>query len=139
MVTPHLALETNFGHGDKEYEAEVVLRNNGIGPAFINNFKVLLDGRELNRNEIRNMRSIIQDYYNKSTKEFEFNVFSNGSSISEKETETVLFFVLPTSLADNDQKLEAKLDKIDFYIEYKSLYGQKYVFDSRFKKKEIEH
>lgn len=134
MVTPHLCLETNYEISDKEYEWEVILKNSGIGPAIINKLAILIDGKELNEVELKKLQTIIEGFLEKPIKGFMFNIYSSGYAIGEKEDDILLSFVVPVNISTKINELENKLDKIDVYIEYKSLYGREYTFDSRIQK-----
>lgn len=134
MVTPHLCIETNTEVSNQEYEMEILLKNSGIGPAVVKKFTILLDGKDLGEVDLNKMRSIVDDLLKKNTKGFTFKTYKSGYVMSEKDDDVLLNFIIPINLSTNIKELEKELDKLDLYIEYESLYGSQYTFDSRTQK-----
>lgn len=137
MVTPHLCLSTNTSQSDSEYEFEALIKNNGIGPAIIKAFKLYINDKELSVPEIDDLRFKIQDLLQRTINGFSFIVFNIDYVVSEKDEELFLYFSIPIKLNTNVNEFKDQLNKIDLYIEYQSMYGQTYTFDSRIQRKKL--
>ena len=106
MVTPHLCIEMNPVIIDKEYEWEVILKNSGIGPAFIQKLTILIDGKELKEVDFNNLQTSIENWLEKPVRGFMFNVFRSGYAISEKEDDILLSFMVPVNIPTKINELE---------------------------------
>lgn len=131
MVKPHLCLSTNTYADDDGFEFEALIKNNGIGPAVIKKYKLFLDKKELSNTELDSLESIVRNQLQRAVTGFGFIKLNVDYVISEKGEELFLNFTVPTNLNTSLEELKKSIDKFDVYIEYQSIYGQTYTFDSQ--------
>jgi hypothetical protein len=129
-VTPYL---TTFTHTLKTPQLVTLvneLMNNGLGPAVIKEYKIFLDGSQL---DIKNS--------DQAEKELEillqgkeFNrmatVLNKGYYVPPGEKRIVLSISFPVNEKQKIEDFLATLERLSLSIEYESTYGQKFTYDS---------
>jgi len=125
-LKPHL---TRFVHRSRKAGQGFLafeLLNNGVGPAFIKSFEVMLDGKPISDTE-KALKEVLAD------KDLNSTVATLGPDYAmlagEKKNILILSFELETD--DDLTKIEEKLGRFDLKIEYQSVYGEKATLDTR--------
>ncbi len=145
-VRPHLNTIAESSQVNKlnKYKYNVVLKNSGIGPAFISNIKYQLNGKELESSKDfdiifkNNLKDKLKDFkfdYSLLISEFKTNVLHEGEQIN-----IVQLNIYPknSKLSNLERKIlydvylyfTNYLSKIRTTIDYKSLYEISYTYDS---------
>lgn len=124
-VKPHLFLFTKQDGTDEKSRLRVLLINNGLGPAFINKFQVLLKGKECDL-EVA-IKSILGTLAENSS----HTILAEDHAMSNKEVEVLLAFLYDATNLKEIKATEEKISELNLLIEYSSAYGEKFVYDSR--------
>ena len=141
-VTPHLC-----GISHKQLTNEGLffiyeLSNNGIGPARITNFKLFRANQEVPK-----LRDEMFEYVDSVIKShlagrinFQINHsfdFGNDISLRAGDTRRIVEIFFPGVKQENRDAALKTIQGLDARIEYRSFYGQTFVFDTRTKPKII--
>lgn len=134
-VIPNISVQ-NYFVNSFEYVG-IVLKNTGIGPAIISKFYVKIDGQTIVKKEefSLELNKFIdiqkKEFKSKDIEHIKFLWGEINDSIIPVGSEVPLIWVENKNLIDeeNEQFIEETIEKISFYIEYKSLYGEVYYFD----------
>lgn len=123
-VTPYLATWTNMDHIKKLYSVELL--NNGIGPARIKSFSIIIDGQRIDgkgAEPIQNALNILFPDYKYETQQ---SFIAGGYWMSEKEKRTLvsIHFLGPSS--PSPDKITNALKKSQLIIDYDSIYNDKF-------------
>jgi hypothetical protein len=123
-VRPYLTFSSTFL--DEEPHFTVDIKNNGLGTAIITDYKVLIDGatqEDTGKSYVIGVCRKLQIPNRYSTAGRYFNV---GDSISAGESQNVIKIVLNEG-AFLDREISYKeLERIQFKVKYKCLYGVVY-------------
>lgn len=140
-VKPHITTFTyRHRNSNKSPSGETILTgtiliellNNGLGPAVIQDFKVLLDNNDTG---IKN----IEDAETMSTRLLEgkiinhkaFEIFNKDYHFAAKEKKCILQIVFPILKTQSFEDFVTLISRLSLVINYKSLYGKKFKYDSR--------
>lgn len=125
-VRPHL---TQFIHRDKKPGQAMLmyrLLNNGVGPAFIKSFQILLDG-QLVVDPDRALASVLSGRrYNHSITQL-----GDDYAMIAGEARDILILVLPLAEGEALEQVEAELNRFDLVVEYESAYEESRTLDTR--------
>ena len=124
-VRPHLCRFTKRELENNNAYLEVILVNNGLGPAFINSFDVYYRG------EICDPDIAIKEVLNGQGYNISHTILGDDYAIpakSEKPLLTLNFLALSEDALDDVERL---LNKIDLVISYSSAYGSMQPLDTR--------
>lgn len=108
--------------GQAEYTVE--LRNNGLGPAMISDWKVFLDGVEQHLPAAREVDQFIKGFVPESTRTTTAFIGKN-QVLRASDTLTLLKILVPPMSAGEKLNFEARLGRLDLVVEYASMYGEK--------------
>lgn len=139
-VTPHICGLTHKLMNDEGLYLTYELSNNGIGPARITNFMLLRDGVEVPKiqNELfEYVDSVIKSHLSGRVK-FKINHsfdFGNDVSVRAGDTKRIVEIFFPDVKPEQRDAVLKILNGLDARVEYKSYYGQKFIYDTRIKKK----
>ncbi len=120
-VTPHLRLD---GHLDYRNPIEITLENCGIGPAFIEQFVLELDGKAIGGSRRERIAKLLaalnleQDVY--------FFTAVQGDSIKPGESQVLLSFPDSANNVVVNETIREVLPRVKFFIIYKSIYGDRF-------------
>lgn len=120
-VTPHLKID--YFHKPSE-PIKVILSNNGIGTALINEFLVLLDGASLSNIEAAGLSEALPRAGLVGT--FYAYTPSGSDALSVGEQVILLLFDTDVPQIEERKKIMACLSRITFKIHYESMYGDKF-------------
>jgi hypothetical protein len=132
-VKPHLFSFTKRDKNNSMACLQVLLINNGLGPAFINNFQVYYEGEPCEPNAA--VLAALGDLSKNSSR----TILGDDYAMPPNETKVLLAVTFPISSDEDIDKVEAKLDLIDLVIEYSSAYKKMVPFDSRKKANKAKH
>ena len=130
-VRPHLA---SFSRRDKRPGKGTLaysLLNNGVGPAFIKSFQILLDGRLVNDPD-KALAEVLPGlrYDHSITRLGDEYVMVAG------EARDILILALPVSDGETLEKINSNLERFDLVVEYESAYKESRTLDTRLKKQD---
>lgn len=133
-VRPHL---TTFTHRDKKPGRGFLafrLLNNGIGPAFIKSFQILLDGRPVDDAD-QALATVLQG------RQYNHTITTLGSdyAMTAGEEKDILVLDLPLAQGETLEQVEAMIDRFDLVIEYVSAYNKPGKLDTRKIKATFKH
>lgn len=127
-VRPHL---TTWTHSDKISHAYVVdLLNNGIGPAFIKDFKLLIDGHAIVGEGYvpieKALKVLFPQYQYSSQQAF---VGPGYSMAATEKRQLVAIQFLGTNLP-KPEEVDHAIKRVCLLIEYSSIYEEPFILDS---------
>lgn len=125
-VKPHLSQINNRDKHNNDARLQVMVANNGLGPAFINKFQIYFNGVECGEAEkaVKNAIGNITDNYS-------FSTLGDDSAMAQNETKSILSVALQAQSWKDIEELEKKLSQLEMVIQYSSAYGEKFTLDSR--------
>ena len=124
-VKPHLSDFVNSNRDSNSARLQVVISNNGVGPAFIDDFQAYLDGKECEPEQA------VQSMLGKVSVPKQFSTLGKGYAMKPGEEKTVLSVIFPCKTDADLKEMESRLNRLDLKIEYTCAYGKKFTFDSR--------
>lgn len=130
-VAPHL---TAWRHSDKTNNLfSVELLNNGIGPALIRSFQVQVDGHVIageGYEPIEKALKVIFSQYQYSSYQ---SFVSNGYAMSPNEARPLVTVQFSGERLPQPEEIEHATKRIRILIEYSSMYGEPFVFDTAYR------
>ena len=128
-VRPHLTIEEFTQRGDPQLQ--IFLRNTGVGPAIISKFVVKIGGRPLYFERATFWQQFVRALGLPPGVNSGGTVLADGQAIPSASERTLLRY-RPADLRQVDNKvLIDALVRVDYEIEYKSIYGEEFHFRSR--------
>ncbi|MBL4713617.1 MAG: hypothetical protein JKY64_03695 [Alcanivorax sp.] len=130
-VRPHLV---SFSRRNKTPGQRVLvysLLNNGVGPAFIKSFRILLDGQLVTDLDKALGEALSGLQYNHS-----ITRLGDEYAMVAGEAKDILVLALPRSNGEAFVQIDATLSRFDLVVEYESAYKESRVLDTRIYKKE---
>jgi len=125
MVTPHLATLTTINNEDKTLLVKI--ENNGIGPAIIKDFAIHVDNKLIEGpNEVEESLNIL-------FKDLPISKLGHEAITRESFLPAGKNIELATIVTDDilPEEIAKKVDpRINIVIQYQSIYGDKYEFNS---------
>lgn len=130
-VAPHL---TVWRHSDRTNNVfSVDLLNNGIGPALIRSFQVQVDGHVIGGEGYepieKALKVIFPQYQYSSYQSF----VSSGYAMSPKEVRSLVTIQFSGDRLPQPEEIEHATKRIRILIEYSSMYGEPFVFDTAYR------
>ena len=124
-VRPHLtrATDTSWNNGDACLK--VSIKNNGLGPAIIKDFKVFYQNTECEP------EAAIKKALGELEKNCQFGTMGEDSALAQGESKTLLSVRFKTQHPSHIELVRKKVDTMDLYISYKSAYGEAWEIDTR--------
>lgn len=126
-VKPHLFIFTTRDKHDNIARLQVLLINNGLGPAFINKFQVYYKGQPCEPD------AAISDALGDLSKNSSRTTLGDDYAMPANETKVLLAVTFPVASDEDIDKVKAKIDTLDLVIEYSSAYEKMKPYDSRIK------
>jgi len=124
-VQPHITTFSNKNRNKEAAQLQVELMNNGLGPAFINEFQVYLDGKPCEANVA--IDSLLKNYQVKK----QVSVLTDDYAMPSGEARSLISIIFPFKTEDDMEKMEKRLDRLDLLIKYSCAYGKTKTYDSR--------
>ena len=125
-VKPHLYQVNNRDKNNNEARLQVMVTNNGLGPAFINKFQIYFNGVECDDAE-----KAVKNAIGNITESYSFSTLGDESAMAQNETKSILSVAFQAQSWKEIEEVEKKLSQLDMVINYSSAYGDKFVLDSR--------
>jgi len=123
-VRPHLTMWTHKYHNDGLYAADIV--NNGFGPANIKCFAVKLDGKKIEGKETEPIVKLLQTLLKGFDYDSRQSFFSSGYMMAANEKRQLVEIRFKGDKKPSPTLMEELFKKADIYIEYESMYGEKF-------------
>lgn len=127
-VRPHLTMWNHKYHNDGLYAADIV--NNGIGPAIIKCFSIKLDGKKIEGKETEPMVKLLQTLLKGFEYDSRQSFLSPGYAMAANETRQLVKIRFKGEKKPSPIFIEESFKKADIYIEYESMYGEKFWLSS---------
>ncbi len=124
-VRPHLFSFTKREKHDNIVSLQVLLINNGLGPAFVNKFQVYYKGQTCEPN------AAISAALGELSRNSSHTILGDDYAMSANETKVLLAVTFPVVSDEDIASVEAKIDCLDLVIEYSSAYEKMKSYDSR--------
>lgn len=124
-VKPYLCIFTTRDTHNEMGRLQVLLINNGLGPAFINKFQIFIKGQECEA------ETAIEATLGRLAVNSSHTILDDGYAISHNETKVLLSVTFKTKNWEDIDATEEKLNKLDLLIRYSSAYGKQYALDTR--------
>jgi len=124
-VKPHLFTFTTKDRNNNLARLQVLLKNNGLGPAFINKFQIYYKGQECEPDAAIN--AALGEWAKNSIR----TILGEEYAMSEKESEVLLSVTFPAESDEVVESIEKKINQLDLIIEYSSAYEKMETYDSR--------
>jgi hypothetical protein len=129
--SPRLVSEINRDHSDDEYLITYTVFNRGLGPAEIMSIQLFIDGDEYTEKEhpCRKLcKTVFSEY---AGFKVNYDAWCNsGYLIADKESYKFVQLKFNGGQETPLAEIEKDLSRFKIKIEYASLYGEKYSFDS---------
>jgi hypothetical protein len=132
---PHL---TSWSHRDSDKGVYAVeLMNNGLGPALIESFAVLIDGKVISGKQTEPLEKALKILFPNIAYKSHQEFMAKGYSMSAKEKRSIVViqFADPNSLGP--EALEYALNRADLIVKYKSFYEEEFTYSSEEEKSNI--
>lgn len=124
-VKPHLFSFTAREKHNDIARIEVLLINNGLGPAYINNFQIYYKGQPYEPD------AAISAALGELSKNSTWTVLGDDYAMPANETKVLLAVTFPAASDEEIDRVEKKIDTLDLVIEYSSAYEKMNTYDSR--------
>ena len=124
-VRPHLFVFTQRSQNNDVYTLQILLINNGLGPAFIDSFQLFHRGREVQPKVV--LSEVLGDMMKNSS----HTTLGNDYAMPPNEKKVLLSVTFQASSENKVQSLEEKINEIDLVICYSSVYEAMEPYDSR--------
>lgn len=132
-VRPHLATFTERNLGDGFLDFTVTLTNNGLGPAFIDSYEVLVDGESVTIDDpVRLLAEVSNRIEVPLYPTANYMAVLRKEYVMGKDEERKIADVkILVDLSTDVDLLEQKLRRVQIRLVYRSAYGEKFQYDSR--------
>jgi archaellum component FlaF (FlaF/FlaG flagellin family) len=132
-VKPHINLITDSTFSNLNSVFRVDLENNGLGPAFIHDFKVLVDGKEVDKGDkASNLDNALRQLQLPIQINLVMGFVEKQSIRSLASTIVMEIEVSSRACIISKEKIRSELRRLDIIISYKDIYGNlQDSFDSR--------
>lgn len=137
-VRPYITGIPHTSSSDKETKISFEIFNGGLGTAMIQSFKVLYnkavvaDGSYFHFEKFLN-NLVSQENANNSIpfQYIESRILGRSYAMTAKERNIILAISFPAIDAGSIKHFQALFHRFDVIVEYKSLYGERLIFDTR--------
>lgn len=109
------------------------LTNNGLGPAFIESFQILVDGIPVDVEHPSDVNALVEKDFplDVIADENWYSVLRKGYVLAKDEKVVLAALTVVRTLDVTEEVLRAALDRYHILVRYKSAYGESFVYDSR--------
>ena len=128
-VTPHLSEHTRTSVNNGVISLQFNVANNGIGPAFINSFTVLHNGKKLDKDT--DVPKLVAERSGMNVVDRSTHWLAKGASLAVNEKLTLFSLDVRQGSKCLKQELETAFNEYDLVIEYSNAYKERFVFDTR--------
>lgn len=127
-VKPHLTTWTSSAAASGRYSVDVI--NNGIGPALIKNFQICVDGMAVEGLGVGVIENALKKLFPGAAYEAKQGYLAPGYVMSAKERRPVVDIVFLGQPVPKYEEMAQAEKRIRLVIEYESMYGEEYRYDS---------
>jgi hypothetical protein len=132
---PHL---TSWSHRDTDKGVYAVeLMNNGLGPALIESFTVLIDGKVISGKRTEPLEKALKILFPNIAYKSHQEFMAKGYSMSAKEKRSIVVIQFADPNSVSPEALEHALNRTDLIIKYKSFYEEEFTYSSEEEKSNI--
>ena len=124
-VRPHLFSFTTLDKNNNSARIQVLLINNGLGPAFISSFRVFHQEGELDSDIA--IDKALGDLAKNSSR----TILGEDYALAEKEQVVLLSVTFLANSEADINEVQRRIDSLDLLIEYSSAFEKMGAFDSR--------
>lgn len=124
-VKPHLFVFRDKDRLNNEGKITVHLINNGLGPAYISDFQVYLDGTVTEAN------IAVESVFGKRDDGFQYTTLGEEFAIAHGQRVSLISIRFPVECWADIEKMESELDRLQVVVQYKSAYNNKFILDTR--------
>lgn len=128
-VTPHLSEHTRTSVNNGVISLQFNIANNGIGPAFINSFLVLHNGKKVDKDT--DVPKLVAERSGMNVVDRSTHWLAKGASLAVNERLTLFSLDVGQGREYLKQELETAFNEYDLVIEYSNAYKERFVFDTR--------
>lgn len=123
-------LSTWYLANEETREYELILMNNGLGPALIKSLRVKIDGGYLESGDEDLISKMLQELFPGMLGKVRIGFINYEHLMSEKE-KIVLFKFTLDELCDLDSNdVQRRTERASLEIEYHSFYGERFVYNT---------
>ena len=123
-VKPHISSFVQSNRTESECHIRLELHNNGLGPAFINNFKIYLDNEPTTFSEVS---SFVSENIPCNQGFFKFN---EGSAFPVGEVKHIIYITFSNEYSASFEKIYKRFNRINLSVDYECAYGIARKFDN---------
>ncbi|MBI5203795.1 MAG: hypothetical protein HZA11_02635 [Nitrospirae bacterium] len=128
-VKPHLTTWEESNPQEGHYK--VALHNNGIGPALIKNFTIKVDGEIIEGEKTEKIEKALEILFPNLGYTSNHSWFQEGYAMSANEGKTIVEISFQNPEKVNPSVVKSAIERADVIVEYESMYGEKFTFDSK--------
>ena len=109
------------------------LMNNGLGPAFIESFQILVDGIPVDVQDPSDVTALVERDFPLDivAEENWYSVLRKGYVLAKDEKVVLAALTIVRTLDVTEEELQTVLDRFHILVRYKSAYGESFIYDSR--------
>jgi hypothetical protein len=130
-VRPHLVVFTERHNDNGKGKFAVTLRNSGLGPAIIRSYGALLHDEPLSTRDGMVIKNTVSKVIGRDAPHVGFHRLVKGDSVAKDQEMTLLSIAFACPTPPEYQAVMKSLDRLSAAIEYQSIYGEKFKYDSR--------
>lgn len=128
MVTPHLGGQWESDHDELTYQYTIT--NNGLGPAIVKRATYHFDGKTFSNPTHNQIEEILEKLFAPHDRTQSFGVYGINEYIPKGDSKVILGLAFKTTAVDMDKVIDQIQSRTKIEIEYRSLVGQKFSFNS---------
>lgn len=135
-IKPHLTSFVSRMNGPEQMgvrRISATLSNNGLGPAFIKSYELLLDGKSIDATEPKDVYPVVarvipaqliqEDCY--------FTFLRDGYVMAKGDEVAVAVIAIALTIHDDPVAIEEALNRFHIRVVFESAYGESTIYDSR--------
>lgn len=135
-VTPHLTSFADHKRDPEDSGLQVItfiLSNNGLGPAIIDRYELLQDGKAIDDLSPSNLVKIATKALPATILEDScyFSILRKGYVLAKDEAVTVAKIKYAPTIHDDPKKLDEALQRFQIRVTFESIYRESFSYDSR--------
>ena len=133
-ISPHISCFINRSEVHNKGLVLITLTNNGLGPAFITEFAMTIDGIKEDISSVEQSGAIFNKLLG-DERTFRHNLlkFDTEDSIQVNQSVNLIKLELELAPKDSIDKIVQALKRLDVILKYRSLYGDKFELKSLYK------
>lgn len=130
-VKPHLTTFVHRSQKPGEGFLAISLLNNGLGPALIDSYEILIDGSPLKIKNSNEAEKPLREVLGSLNFNHSVTVLGKQYSMPANERKDILILQFEAKTNTDFESVEEKLNRFDLVVKYRSMYGKSFEYDSR--------